>query len=101
MKMRVNLLLTTTMLTAIVLTTCLFSEYSWIAKSSGQDSLRQLVGLPSIAVGNLSPAARNPALEIMCSGLGDTPGGYCNYFTSGSPYGEAVQVSNITVSIQP
>jgi hypothetical protein len=38
-----------------------------------------------LAVGNLNPSARNPGVELLCTGLYDVPGGYCNYFTMGVP----------------
>ncbi len=43
------------------------------------------MGLSSVAVGNLNPSARNPGIELLCTGLYDVPGGYCNYFTLGVP----------------
>jgi hypothetical protein len=61
----------------------IFSEVSWSIKSSSQDNLRKMIGLPSLAVGNLNPAARNPGLEVLCTSLYDVPGGYCIYFTQG------------------
>jgi hypothetical protein len=62
---------------------CIFSETSWSIKSSSQDNLRKMIGLSSLAVGNLNPAARNPGLEVLCTSLYDVPGGYCSYFTQG------------------
>jgi len=79
-----TLLLTTGVLLAIVFGSSLLSEMSWSTKQSRSDSLRQAVGLPSIAVGNLNPMARNPGLEMLCPGLYDSPGGYCYYFTAGT-----------------
>jgi hypothetical protein len=38
-----------------------------------------------VAIGNLNPSARNPGVELLCTGLYDVPGGYCNYFTLGVP----------------
>ncbi len=67
-------------LVIFVFTSCVVSEYSWSTKGNSSDSLRQLVGLPSVAVGNLNPAARNPGLEFLCTSLYDSPGGYCYYF---------------------
>lgn len=85
MKSR-NILFVLAALIATVTVACTTSEISWSLKANSPDSLRQTVGLPSIAIGNLNPAVRNPGLEILCTGLTDAPGGYCNYFTSGVPY---------------
>jgi hypothetical protein len=76
---------------------CVASEISWSITINKSDSLRQLVGLPSISVGNLNPSARNPALEIMCTSLYDTPGGYCYYFTPGVPVLNVTIFANITL----
>jgi hypothetical protein len=75
----------TAILLAFVLGSCVVSEISWSTKDNTQDSLHQMVGLPSLAVGNLNPSARNPEVELLCTGLYDVPGGYCNYFTMGVP----------------
>ena len=72
-------------LVTFVSVSCFASEISWANKEKAADPTRKLVGLPSIAIGNLSPAARNPGLEILCTGLFDVPGGYCSYFTPGVP----------------
>ena len=69
-----------------VLLSCVQSELSWRIREGNPQPLRQAVGLPSIAVGNLNPAARNPGLEIMCTGFYDVPGGYCDYFAPGVPF---------------
>jgi hypothetical protein len=73
-------------LVAVVAVACAASEMSWASTKSSSDALRQTVGLPSIAIGNLNPSARNPGLEVLCTGLYDAPGGYCYYFTDGVPY---------------
>jgi hypothetical protein len=78
-------------LIAIIAVACIASETSWSTKANSPDTLRQSVGLPSVAIGNLNPAARNPGLEFLCTGLNDAPGGYCFYFTNGVPY------SNFTI----
>jgi hypothetical protein len=92
MKMKARTLLATTaVLLAFVSFSCIASEFSWSATANRSDSLRQLVGLPSIVLGNLNPAARNPGLEILCTSLYDVPGGYCYYFVPGVP------LSNVTV----
>jgi hypothetical protein len=73
-----------------------FSEISWSTSDKKSDSLRQLVGLPSFAVGNLNPSARNPGLEALCTSLIDSPGGYCYYFTPGVPEVNLKIYTNIT-----
>ena len=85
MRTRTILILVAVLLT-VVLASCVVSEIAWLGKEDSPDPLRQLLGLPSIAVGNLSPAARNPGLEFFCTGLYDIPGGYCSYFTDGVPF---------------
>jgi len=97
MKARTIIILMTA-LVALVLFSCVASEISWSNKKSAGDPTRALVGLPSIAIGNLSPAARNPGLEILCTGLYDTPGGYCSYFTDGVPFVDFPLGGNITVN---
>jgi hypothetical protein len=81
-----NILITIIALTGVIAVACAASEISWSTKESTPDVLRQTVGLPSIAVGNLNPVARNPGTEVLCTGLYDLPGGYCFYFTNGVPY---------------
>jgi hypothetical protein len=96
MKMKTrNLLLGMVGLLIFVFLSCAVSEISW-SQGSSSDSLRQLVGLPSFAVGNLNPSARNPGLEFFCTALYDSPGGYCYYFTSGVPYNNLTIYANIT-----
>ena len=80
-------------LIAVVAVACAASEISWSTKTNSPDALRQTVGLPSIAIGNLNPSARNPGLEVLCTGLNDAPGGYCYYFTDGVPYINFTSVS--------
>src|SRR5512141_2232649 len=88
-------------ITAILLTfvfiSCVVSEVSWSTKENNIDPLRKTVGLPDIAVGNLSPAARNPGVEVLCTGLYDVPGGYCNYFSMGVPFIDFPAATNFTV----
>ncbi len=96
MKTR-NILLLTIGLLMFVFLSCLISEISWSSHRSQSDSLRQLVGLPSFAVGNLNPSARNPGLEILCTSLYDSPGGYCYYFTPGVPFTNFTIYANITM----
>ncbi len=93
------IILSVAALVMIVAACCAASEISWAKKEKAVDPTRELVGLPSIAVGNLNPAARNPGLEILCTGLYDIPGGYCTYFTSGLPFAGFPQGGNITAVI--
>jgi hypothetical protein len=87
------------LLLVFVSVSCLASELSWSAKAENPDYLRQLVGLPSVAVGNLNPSARNPGLEYLCTSLYDVPGGYCYYFTSGLPVTNFTIIANISKSV--
>ncbi len=80
-----------------VFVSCLVSEAYWSIKEDNPDPLRQVVGLPSVAVGNLNPSARNPGLELLCTGMYDVPGGYCAYFTSGVPFINFQMATNFTV----
>ena len=94
---RRTVLLTIAALVTFVAASCIASEVSWANKKNAFDPTRELVGLPSVAIGNLSPASRNPGLEILCTGLYDTPGGYCAYFTNGVPFTGFPFGGNITV----
>jgi hypothetical protein len=86
------------LLLSFVFVSCSVSEFSWSSKSNSADSLRYLTGLPSIALGNLSPAARNPGIEVLCTSIYDVPGGYCFYFSPGVPYIDFPMANNFTVS---
>jgi len=97
LKGRIILLVAVALMIYVFLS-CLISEASWVAKEKTTDSLRELVGLPSLSAGNLSPAIRNPGLEMLCTGLYDVPGGYCNYFTLGVSFINFTTNWNITVS---
>jgi hypothetical protein len=97
MKAR-TILLGTFALLIFVSFACATSEVSWANRENTSGELRELVGLPSIVVGNLNPAARNPGLETLCTGLYDNPGGYCGYFTDGVPFVNSTVNLNITVS---
>ncbi len=77
---------------------CFTSELAWLNKENSTEPVREVVGLPSVAVGNLNPAARNPGLEFFCTGLLDSPGGYCSYYTNGVPFVNFEITGNITVS---
>jgi hypothetical protein len=92
-----TVLLSTIVLLAFVLSSCLLSELSWSSKENSKTSLFQVTGLSSLVVGNLNPSARNPGLELFCTSLYDVPGGYCYYFSSGVPPISRINV-NITVS---
>lgn len=81
-----KLILLLTILLIFVFSSCTTSELSWSMNETSPDSMRQLLGLPSVAVGNLNPSARNPGLEFLCTGFYDVPGGYCNYFSMGTPF---------------
>lgn len=85
-------------LAAFVLVSGAANEISWLAKENEYDPTREIVGLPSVAIGNLSPSARVPGLELLCTGLYDVPGGYCGYFTDGVPFIDFPKGGNITVS---
>ena len=85
------------LLLAFIVVSCTLSEISWVLKESKTDSLRQTVGLPSLAIGNLNPSTRNPGVELFCTGLNDVPGGYCYYFSTGIPYDNFTLISNYTV----
>jgi hypothetical protein len=87
----------TLILVTFVFVSCAVSEISWSTKEKNAGSLRYIVGIPSIAVGNLSPAARNPGTEVLCTGLYDVPGGYCNYFSMGVPFIDFPMATNFTV----
>jgi len=91
------MLLAITIMMTLVAACCVASEVYWENKQNVADQTRELVGLPSIAVGNLSPSSRNSGLEILCTGLYDNPGGYCAYFTSGVPSTGFPAGGNITV----
>jgi hypothetical protein len=91
------LIYATLILITFVFVSCAVSEISWSTKEKNADSLRFIVGLPSVAVGNLSPAARNPGTEVLCTGLYDVPGGYCNYFSMGIPFINFPMATNFTV----
>lgn len=99
MKARIALLIVVALLIFVSLS-CTISEMSWATKGNTPDYLRELVGLPSLAVGNLNPAARNAGLEVFCTGLYDTPGGYCSYFTPGVTFTNFAVSENIMVSGQ-
>jgi len=85
-------------LTIFVSVSCAASEAYWSNRRNSPDLMRQLVGLPSESVGNLNPSARNPGLELLCPALNDIPGGYCYYFSPGTPLDNYYLDTNITVS---
>jgi hypothetical protein len=93
-----TVLLFVVMLPLIVLISCAASEMAWINKEDSQSSFHKVLGLPSITVGNLNPASRNPSLELFCTGIYDVPGGYCGYYSSGVPFDDFKFLANITLS---
>jgi hypothetical protein len=93
-----TILLAVFILTIFVLASCALSEISWLVRANQYDPTRDIVGLPSVAIGNLSPAARVPGLEVLCTSFYDVPGGYCGYFTDGVPFIDFPHGGNITVS---
>jgi len=97
MKTKTTILVTFVLL-ILVLLASFANEYFWSVKDNQPDNIRHLVGLPSIVVGNLSPATRNPGLEVFCSGLNDVPGGYCNYFTGGAPFTNVTEITGTRVT---
>jgi hypothetical protein len=97
--MRTSIILVgTIVLVLFVAASSLASELSWSDKAEESGSLRGLVGLPTVAIGNLNPAARSPGLEVFCTSIYDVPGGYCTYFAPGVPYSSFKMADNITVS---
>ncbi len=96
MKTRILLSLIALLLVLVAAST-VASEISWSIKENNPDVLRQVVGLPSLAVGNLNPSARNPGVELLCTGLYDVPGGYCSYFSSSVSYIGFPMATNFTV----
>ncbi len=97
MKNRVILWATVGLLVFVTIS-CAISEFSWSAQVGKPDALRQAVALPSVAIGNLNPSARNPGLEFFCTSLLDAPGGYCYYFTLGAPVVNFTIFANVTRS---
>jgi hypothetical protein len=97
MKSR-TLIFAIALLLAFISVSCVLSEVSWSMKENNPDSLRSAIGLLSVAVGNLSPSARNPGVEVLCTGLYDVPGGYCNYFSMGIPFIGFPMATNFTVT---
>ncbi len=97
MKSKLMIYLIVILLTFVFVSSAL-SEISWSIKDNRADPLRQAIGLPSVAVGNLSPSARNPGVELLCTGLYDVPGGYCNYFTLGVSFTDFPMANNFTAN---
>ena len=92
-----TLVILVALLVVIVFASYALSEMAWLRRENDSDPLRRLIGLPSLAVGNLSPSARNPGFELLCTGLYDVPGGYCNYFTDGVPFVNYRSGANVTL----
>jgi len=91
------MLLSVFFLVLLVLICSLGSELNWTYKEQVAEPLRRVTGLPSLAIGNLSPAARNPGLEMICTSLFDLPGGYCYYYEIGVPFEDYQYFGNITL----
>ena len=70
---------------AVVISSCALSEASWAVAFRSPQPLLKVTGLPSIAFGDLSNAARSPGLEMLATCFYDEPGAYCQYFTPGTP----------------
>ncbi len=83
-------------LLAFVCISTIASEISWSMKERNPGALRQIVGLPGVAVGNLNPSARNPGIELLCTGLYDVPGGFCYYYAPGVPFTDFPMPSNFS-----
>ncbi len=97
MKMKPRILVSLfVVLLSFVFLSCTLSEVSWSNRVNTPNAMRQIVGLPSVAIGNLNPSARNPGLELICTGLYDVPGGYCNYFALGVSFINFTMASNFT-----
>jgi len=97
MKTR-TILLAVVILPSIILIGCVVNEIGWLSKEQSRPEFHRVLGLPSIAVGNLNPALRNPGLELFCTGTYDVPGGYCSYYTNGVPFNDFEYLANITLS---
>ncbi len=80
-----TLLILVTLLVTLVFTSYAYSEVYWHRRETTTVPIHRLTGLASLAIGNLSPSARSPGYELLCTGLYDAPGGYCSYFTDGVP----------------
>ena len=80
-----TLTLLAVVLTSVVLTSSIYSELEWNekAQSDRTNNIRRIVGIPSIAIGTLSTAQRNPMVEMYCTSFYDAPGSYCAYYTTG------------------
>jgi hypothetical protein len=87
------------LLPVLVLACFTISQVDSIQDDKETNNLRGLLGFPSLAIGNLSPAAREPGLELFCTGIYDTPGGYCNYYANGVYRDFINYVANITEGI--
>ena len=77
---KINLLpLVALILTIMVFALCFINELSWavLGQSEARKTVREVIGLPSIALGTNYGATRNPLLEVYCTSLYDMPGGYC------------------------
>jgi hypothetical protein len=66
-------------LTLMVFAFCFVNELNWVVLEQNpvRQTVREVIGLPSIALGTNYGATRNPLLEVYCTSLYDIPGGYC------------------------
>jgi hypothetical protein len=67
--------------TASLLAVCAQSELGWASRTY-DNKLREVIGLPSIAIGTNYEGTRNPLLEIFVRSLYDVPGGHDYVVTS-------------------
>ena len=86
-------------LPVLVLACFAISQVNLIQEDKETNNLRELLGFPSLAIGNLSPAARELGLQLFCTGIYDTPGGYCSYYANGVYRDFSNYVANITEGI--
>ena len=61
--------------TVALVSLCVMSEAEWQSKTI-DESLRRMIGLPSIAIGTNYEGTRNPMIEVFVRSLYDIPGGY-------------------------
>ncbi|MEN3035554.1 MAG: hypothetical protein ABC537_04550 [Candidatus Methanosuratincola sp.] len=69
-------------LTAALVSVSVYSEHQWSMREYDR-ALREVVALPSIAIGTNYEGTRNPLIEVFVRSLYDVPGGY-DYIVSSS-----------------
>jgi hypothetical protein len=69
-------------LTAALVSVSVYSESQWSMRKYDR-ALREVVALPSIAIGTNYEGTRNPLIEVFVRSLYDVPGGY-DYIVSSS-----------------